>query len=342
MVTLAAPRVRTRTFITLSGIAAVLVLLFLGSFMLGRYPVSPSTVVSYIWQTASGQPWTGAREIAMVVGEIRLPRLAAAVMVGAALSVAGAVFQGMFRNPLVSPDLLGTAHGAGFGASLAILLGMGAVMIQASAFVFGLVAVLASWTLSQRMKRDRTLGLVLAGIVVGSLFVAGTSVIKYVADTDKVLPEITFWLMGGLAGLRGRDLPSLVIPLVICTSVLWLLRWRLNVLAVGDETATTLGINVRLLQAIVIVCATFLTTAAVSIAGMVAWVGLLIPHLARLIFGPDFRVLLPASFLIGACFMLIVDNIARNLLPAEIPLSILTALVGAPFLAALLIREREW
>lgn len=323
-------------------LAVLLVLLFVVSFSLGRYPVSPATLLSFFRAEIFEGGWQGRSEVAHVIGHIRLPRLAVAMLIGLALSVAGAVYQTMFRNPLVSPDILGASAGAGFGTSLAITAGLAAAGIQTLAFVFGLLAIAAAWTVSRAMRRDAILGLVLAGIVISAIFSAGTSFLKYIADTDDVLPAITFWLMGGLNGVRLHHIMLVLVPVAVCIAVLWMLRWRLNVLAFGDDTAKALGINVTLLRALVIVCATLLTTSSVAVGGLIAWVGLVVPHLARMTVGPDMRILLPTTALMGALFLLIVDNVARTWLAMEIPLGILTALVGAPFLVALIIANRQW
>lgn len=273
---------------------------------------------------------------------IRLPRIGAAILIGLALSVAGVAFQGLFRNPLVSPDILGASTGAGFGASLAIILGLSTTGLQSMAFAFSLAAVALAWAVGRLMKRDPILGLVLAGIVIGALFSAGTSALQYVADPDSELPAITFWLMGGLNGVGLSDLSVLAVPVGVCVLVLLVLRWQLNVITFGADTARSLGVNVPLLRVIVIAAATLLTSSSVAIGGLIAWVGLVMPHLARLVVGPDHRILLPVSALAGACFLLVVDTVARIALTMEIPLGILTALIGAPVLAFLLTRDLQW
>lgn len=319
------------------GVLLVLAALVVGaSLSWGRYDVTPGEI---------GRALTGAgadQTIARVVREIRLPRIGAALLIGLALSVAGTVYQGMFRNPLVSPDLLGASAGAGFGASLAIVLGLGPALLQTSAFAFGLLAVLAAWAVSSSMRRDPLLGLILAGIVVSAVFAAGTSFLTYVADPEQELPAITFWLMGGLNGVRPDQLPVLAGIVGVCLVVLWSCRWRLNVIAFSDESAVTLGVDVRVVRAVVVVCATLMTTASASVGGLIAWVGLVVPHLVRMAVGPDFRRLLPLAALAGGVFLLLVDDIARNVWTMEVPLGILTALVGGPFLLALIVTDRRW
>lgn len=336
------PSLNRRGWVTIVVLSLLCLALFVISFRLGRFPVPPGDLFKFALTQMSAAGWQGDPSVAHVIANIRLPRLALAMLIGMALSTAGVVYQQMFRNPLVSPDILGASAGAGFGASLAITVGASLIWIQGLAFVCGLLAVMAAWGASRAMRRDAILGLVLAGIVVSAIFSAGTSFLKYVADPDDALPAITFWLMGGLSGVRLGDIFTVAVPALICIGVLWVNRWRLNVLSFGDDTAKALGVNVTVLRAVVIVCATLLTTTAVSVGGLIAWVGLVVPHLARMIVGPDMRVLLVTSALMGAAFLLLVDDIARNWLTMEIPLGILTAVVGAPFLLALIIANREW
>lgn len=268
---------------------------------------------------------------------IRLPRIFAALLVGCALSVAGAVYQGMFRNPMVSPDILGASTGAGFGAAVAILLGANYLMITASSFCFGLLAVAAAYLASRFGKFNEILAMILAGMIVSSLFSAGTSFVKLVADTQEQLPAITYWLMGSLSSIKGRDVKFIIIPIAIGVLPLFILRWRLNLLTVEEETAKTMGINTRLMRIIVVFCATLLTAASVSVSGMIGWVGLVIPHFARMLFGFDYRRLIPATALFGATFLLAVDDIARVTTTGELPLGILTSFVGAPIFFYLLV-----
>ena len=310
----------------------------IGVLTLGRFHVGLPSLLDL---ALGGGPNVNS-EIEHVIGNIRFPRVVAASLVGGALSVAGASYQSLFRNPLVSPGVLGASSGAGFGAALAILLGLGATGLQGLAFVFGLLAVLGAWSVSRMTRRDQVLALVLGGIIVSALFSAGVSILKYLADPDRELPAITFWLMGGLNGVRHVDLPALVAPILTCAVVLWLLRWQLDAVTFGEETAKSLGTNVTWLRAGVIVCATVLTAVSVSIAGVIGWVGLIVPHVTRMLFGPQHRLLIPVSFLLGSLFLIGVDTISRTLLEAEIPLGILTALLGAPFLAWLLMGNRSW
>jgi iron complex transport system permease protein len=266
-------------------------------------------------------------------------------MIGAALASSGATYQGIFRNPMVSPDILGAAAGAGFGAALAILMSFSVVGIELMSFSFGLLAVLLTTLVSRAIGRgeNSVMMLVLTGMVIQSLFSAFTSMTKFVADPNNKLPEITFWLMGGLSSVGKKEVWMLFVPFVIGTVPLVLLRWKMNVLAFGEEEAQSLGLNTGRLRVVLILSSTLLTSAAIAVAGMIGWVGLIIPHLVRLMVGPNYRTLLPASIFVGATFMVIVDNVARTVFPLEIPLGILTAIIGAPFFLYLLLKGRaQW
>ncbi|MEN4007401.1 MAG: iron ABC transporter permease [Methanobacteriaceae archaeon] len=319
---------------------AMPVLLFFISFLIGRFPLSPSEVI--IALSSIFLPDQNIDPVILsIVWEIRLPRIIAAMIVGAALSISGASFQGTFQNPLVSPDILGVASGAGFGAALAILLDGSPFFVQLSAFVFGLLAVGLTHTISQSFRGSRILIIVLCGIAIGSLFGALISISKYVADPHDQLPSIVFWLMGSVSKVSIDDLYPVIIPIIIGFPVLILIRWRLNILALGDEEAQSLGIDVKRLRIMIILCCTLLTSSAVSISGTIGWVGLVIPHVTRMIVGPDHKKLLPATICVGAFFMLLVDNLARSLIIIEIPLGILTSLVGVPFFLYLIKKRNE-
>jgi iron complex transport system permease protein len=302
---------------------------FLFSFAIGRYAVS----IPQLMSTLYGHYFGGLMEtnLETVVFNIRLPRIFAAMLVGAALSTAGAAYQGMFKNPLVSPDILGASAGAGFGACLAIYLSQSGLIIQVSAFLFGLAAVFLAYLINVKLDYDPILGLVLGGILISTLFSSGTGVLKYFADANDKLPAITFWLMGSLSSVDKRDLLMVLIPMLIGFTSLFLVRWRLNVLAFGEEEARSLGINTKRLRLIVIISSTLVTAASVSISGMVGWIGLVIPHLARAIVGPNYRILMPVTFIVGATYLLLIDDAARCLGSVEVPLGILTSLIGVPF-----------
>lgn len=325
----------TTTFILL---IIALVGVFLLSFALGRFPVAPLELIKVLLSAIYPMEQTWQREVETVVFQIRLPRIFAAIVIGTALSCAGATYQGLFQNPMVSPDLLGASAGAGFGAALAIFLGLNKFGVSLSAFFFGLITVFIVWAISTRVRLNPTLGLILTGIMIGSIFSAGLSYIKLVADPNNELPAITYWLMGSLASIRLNELAFAAIPIIISIIPLLFLRWKLNVMTMGEEEARTMGVNTRKVRLIVIFCATLATAASVSISGMIGWVGLVIPHFARMLVGADYRVLLPASMLLGASFLLIVDNFSRMLATQEIPLGILTSFVGAPFFLYLILR----
>lgn len=322
----------------------VLLAVYFLSMMIGRYAISFQEINTALFLKLFHHPTELFQStIQTVLFQVRLPRITAAVLIGAALSVSGSAYQGMFRNPMVSPDILGASAGAGFGAALGILLSLGIVWIQVLSFAFGLLAVLITYFLSARFgKGDHgVLVLVLTGMVVGTLFTSFVSLIKYIADPYSKLPAITFWLMGSLASINPKDLGIIGIPVVLGAIPLLLLRWRMNVLVFGEEEARAMGVDTKKLQGIIILGSTLMTAASVSVSGMIGWVGLVIPHLARMIVGPDYRILLPASILIGGAYLLVVDDIARNLFTMEIPLGILTSLIGAPFFIYLLIHGKK-
>jgi iron complex transport system permease protein len=313
-------------------------ILFIASFVMGRYAI-PVQKVFYMLAAKLfhlPQTWTYAEEV--IVMQVRMPRILAAMGVGGALALAGASFQGLFKNPMVSPDILGASAGAGFGAAVALLLHRTGSEVQLFAFAFGLIAVGLTYGVSKSISKGNSmiLILVLTGMVVGTMFQAMLSIIKYVADPEDTLPTIIYWLMGSLASVLYKDLLFFLIPLLLGAVPLLLLRWRINVLSFGDEEAKAMGINTALLRGIIVVCSTILTAASVSISGMIGWVGLVIPHLARILVGPNYKALLPASLFMGASYLLCVDNIARALMSIEIPLGILTAMIGAPFFIVML------
>lgn len=325
-------KARVAAVVTL--LVVVLIAAFVGSLALGRFELFEAL--------ASGDA-VAMQTAVNVMFTMRLPRVAAAACVGAMLAVAGCAYQGLFRNPMVSPDLLGASAGAGFGAALGILLSLGGAGVQVTAFLFGCLAVGISYALSQRISRgmNAILVLVLCGMVVQNLFTAFTSAVKFMADPNSQLPEITFWLMGGLANVDKDNVWWLIVPLIAGSIVLFALRWRLNVMALGDEEALSLGVDVKRTRLAVVLAATLVTSSAVSVAGMVGWVGLIIPHLARFLVGPDHRGLIPASFLLGASFLLVVDDVCRSIYTTEIPISILTAIIGAPLFVYLIFRQRR-
>lgn len=321
--------------------ALILAIVIIGfiSLFLGRYTVEPLKVLTVLWQNITGQAIDGMDNT--IIMDIRLPRVFMGVLIGAGLSAAGAAFQGCFHNPLVSPDLLGVSSGAGFGAALGILfLPNVSGVVAVLAFAFGLLSVILSWFLSRVKKGSTVLSLVLSGIIVSAVFNALISLIKFVADTDSQLPAITYWLMGSLANTSWKELQMIALPILLGILVLIALRWRINILTLGDEEAVTLGISPERIRGIIIVASTIITASAVMMTGIIGWVGLIIPNLCRMIVGSDYKYLMPTACLMGGAFMLIVDLIARSMTAAEIPIGILTAIIGAPFFALIYIRTK--
>jgi iron complex transport system permease protein len=314
------------------------------AFSVGRYPIAFPDLLRVVWSWLGGGPHGLDPTIETVVLQIRGPRVIAALLVGAALAAAGAAYQNLFRNPLVSPDILGVSSGAAVGAVLGIFMSLGIVAIQSMAFAGGLAAVGMVYMVARTVRgHDPLLVLVLAGVVLGSLLGACVALMKYLADPYNQLPAITFWLLGSLAAVDPRDL-WVAGPLLLAGLLpLWLLRWRINVLSLDDEEARALGVETRHIRLIVIIGATLMTSAAVAISGVIGWIGLVIPHFARLITGPDFSRLLPVSILLGAGFLVAVDTLARTIANIEVPLGVLTAFIGTPlFLWQLATARRGW
>lgn len=322
-------------------LGALLLVCILLSFPLGRYPVPLRELVGILGAKLFPVTrfWTDNMEAA--VWNVRMPRILLAVLVGSSLSAAGAAYQGVFQNPMASPDILGASQGAGFGAALAIYIGLSSLSVTFCAFGMSLITVALMFRISRRAKGDRILGLILSGIMISSVFQAGTSFIKLVADPTNKLPAITYWLMGSLAGATWSEVRFAVWPMLAGLLPLLLLRWRLNVITMGDDEARAMGVDANRVRLAVIICATLVTAASVSVSGMIQWIGLIVPHMLRRIVGSDYRRLMPASMLGGGIFMLIVDNVSRNLLSSEIPIGILTAFVGAPLFLWLISGRRQ-
>jgi iron complex transport system permease protein len=316
---------------------AVLIAGLLLAFIVGRYPVSIGDLFDVVVAKLSGRASDVPAAAQNVILLVRGPRVLAAAMVGAALSVAGTAFQGLFRNPLVSPDLLGASSGAALGAVIGIYFSLGVLEIQALAFIGGLVAVAAVYLIGSSMSpRDPILVLVLTGVVIGALLGAGVGLMKYVADQYNQLPAMTFWLLGSLAATNVTDLVPLFGPVAAGTLVLFALRWRMNAMSLPEEEARALGVPTGVLRIAIVVAATLVTSASVATAGIIGWVGLVVPHIARTLVGPDFARLIPAAALLGGGFLLVIDTLARTVTATEIPLGILTAVVGTPFFIWLL------
>ncbi|MZI95025.1 iron chelate uptake ABC transporter family permease subunit [Vibrio sp. CAIM 722] len=303
------------------------------SFVVGRFTIP----LSDFWDALTGHGLG-----ALVLLKVRLPRIAAGMAIGASLAVSGATYQGIFRNPMVSPAILGASSGAGLGAAIAILCSMSFFMVQAMAFTFGVAAVLITYFVGNAVGRnnDSLLSLVLTGIVISALASAIISLTKYLGDPEEKLPEITFWLMGSLSSATVSNMLWMIAPLVVGLVPIIMLRWQLNLLSLGDEEASALGVNVSKVRVILILAATLLTAVSVAVSGVIGWIGLLIPHLARMLVGPNHRVLIPASIFLGGSYLMLVDDLARSLLPMEIPIGILTSLIGAPFFLYLMARRK--
>ena len=320
---------RTQLIFAIALVSALLLIPF--AFTVGQFPISLAEIASLGWAKLSAGLSAPVGSANIVLFEIRGPRIAAAFIVGAALAAAGAAFQNLFRNPLVSPDILGVSSGAALGAVTGIFLSLPLVAIQGLAFAGGLLAVaIIFWVGNKIRGHDPVLTLVLTGVVIGSLLGSGIALTKYLADPFNQLPAITYWLLGSFASVTARDI-LLAFPIIFAAVVpLFLLRWRINLLALPDDEARAFGLGVRRMRLIVIVAATLMTAASVAICGIIGWVGLVIPHAVRMLVGAEFSRLLPLSMLIGGTFMLAVDTIGRSIAPTEIPPGVLTALIGAP------------
>ena len=318
--------------------ASALLALFLLSFVVGRYGVPLGQVVRILLSGVLPLEQTWTDNMAIAVLNVRLPRILLACLVGCGLSAAGTGYQTVFQNPMAAPDILGASSGACFGAALAILTGQSAVMITVFAFLASLLSVALVYLVGNHTRGNRVVNLLLAGIMVGSLFSACTSYIKLVADPTNQLPQITYWLMGSLSGTRMGTVRFAAFCMAVGLVPLLLLRWRMNLLTLSPDEAHAMGVHTDRLRLAVILSSTVLTAAAVSVSGMIGWVGLVIPHLSRRIVGSDCRRLMPMACLFGAAFLLLVDNMARCLTATEIPIGILTAFVGAPFFIYLMVR----
>jgi iron complex transport system permease protein len=320
---------------------ALPVVLFFLALFLGRYPLSPGEVVRILLSPLFPDLAAAFPDVArQLVLRIRLPRALAALLIGASFGSTGTAFQAVFKNPLVDSNILGVTSGAGFGAALALLFLEDMWGVQLFAFLFGLLAVALAFFGSRLYRAAPLLVLTLMGVLIGSLFGSLTALLKYLADPLDTLPAITFWLLGSLTGITWGKLTALSLITILGLLFLFLVRWRLNILSLGDEEARALGMNPTRMRIWIILCTTLMTAAAVSVSGVIGWVGLVIPHAGRLLVGTDHKRLMPASISLGASFLLLIDNIARTLLPGEIPLGVLTGLVGVPILILLLRRGR--
>lgn len=330
----------SRYRITFVGMLLLLFAVFLAALTIGRYDITIIDSIKILLSRVVDieATWSGTMET--VIFKLRLPRTLAAILIGAALAVSGAAYQSMFKNPMVSPDLLGVSSGAAIGASLAILWGLSAIYIQLWAFIGGIIAVTITAMIPRLMRNDSIIMLVLAGVIVGGLMSSIMGIIKFVADADTALAQMTYWAMGSVAKVTMPDLYTVGPAIFVAGIMLLSIRYRLNVMSLGESEAKTLGVNVGRTRVLIIVTATLLTASAVCIAGTVGWVGLVIPHLGRMLVGSDNRKMLPVAAIMGAIFMIMIDTTARSLTNAELPISIITGIIGAPFYFYLLIKQR--
>lgn len=318
-------------------VALPFLLLFMSLFV-GRLEIGVGDVLRIVAAQVFPIQRSWPASVETIVMQIRLPRALMAMCVGAGLSISGAAFQGMFRNPLVSPDVLGVSAASGFGAALAILLSRSTVELQILAFAFGLAGVAITYLLARVHQTTPVLMLVLSGVVVAAFFSALLSGAKFVADPENKLPAITYWLLGSFNAATLRSVVIVAPAIAVGTIGLLLVSWKLNLLSMGDEEARALGVRTERLKGVIVVCTTLITAAAVSTCGVIGWVGLVMPHVARTLVGPDHRRLLPAALSVGASYVLVIDTVARTATAVEIPIGILTAIVGAPYFAHLLRR----
>lgn len=340
---LPASPLKSRSRLVLWLLVPAVAVLTLLSFWLGQYPVGPGQVLRVLADSWFGTRFSVPPIEQTVVLQVRLPEVLGALLVGAALAASGAGYQTMLRNPLVSPEILGVASGAAFGGAIAILAGLPAGALQVMAFAGGMLAAALALGIARAVRGVSPTVLVLAGVVISTLFTALISATEYFANPNNTLPEITFWLFGSLdrATTQGLEIPAAIV--VVCLAGLVAVRWPLTVLAAGDDEARVLGVNRRLVWAVVIGAATLMTATVISIAGVIGWVGLVVPHMARSLAGPGFGRLLAVSVFLGAGFLLAVEDVARAAVTIELPLGILTALIGAPFFVVLLVRAgRQW
>lgn len=315
--------------------------LFLLSLSIGRYPVKIVDIIKFFLLYINQKEYNLDPNIKLVLFDIRMPRILISMLVGSSLSISGLSLQGIFNNPLVSPYILGISGGAGFGAALGVLIGKNFIYIEILSFVFGILSVLLTLFISGGLKTFSNINLVLSGFIVGSIFQSLLSFVKYYLDPFQKLPTIVFWLMGSFNSISKKELILTTPIFIFCIILIFLLRWRLNIISLGDEEAISLGENPKLLKGLIIILTTILTATSVSISGIVGWVGLAVPHIGRFLLGSDFRKLVPFSIFFGSLYLLIIDNISRTLTPSEIPIGILTSLIGAPIFIYVL-KRRKW
>lgn len=317
------------------------ILIILISIFVGRYPIPAKDIVDTMMNGLAIQESSFSTMVSSVIFYIRLPRILMGFVVGGALAISGATLQGIFRNPLVDSGMLGVSNGASFGAVLGFVFFEGDYFwVLFLAFAIGSLAVLLSYLIASIYKTVPTIMLVLGGVIVSSLFSSLVSLGKYMADPYDELPAIVFWLMGSLSGANYQDLAIILLPVCIGSICIYLLRWRINILSLGDREALTLGVNVKWTKGLLVICTTLITAAAVSVSGTIGWIGLIIPHIVRMLIGNDNRHIIPASFMVGGGFLILIDNVSRTISTSEIPIGVLTSLIGAPFYILLLRRTK--
>ncbi|NLK63659.1 MAG: iron ABC transporter permease [Tissierellia bacterium] len=331
--------IRFPIFVTILSIC--LLILFIISFQIGSYPIEANVLLDVLLSKIMDIRVYWDSTVEKIIMDVRIPRIILGILVGGSLSVSGASYQTLFKNPMVSPDILGVSAGAGFGAALAMINSGTWAEIQISALLFGLLAVAIAYLISKVSGTSDITTFVLAGVIVSNFFNALLSVVKTYADTDSQLPSITFWLMGSLGKGDTEDLIRIVPIVFVCIAILFICRYYIDVLSTGDEEAMAMGINVNIIRTAVIICSTLMTVISVSICGTIGWVGLVIPHIARMFVGARYSRLLITSFLMGGFFLLLMDNIVRGVSTVQLPLGVLTSLVGTPVFAVLLIRSRR-
>ncbi len=317
----------------------VLLLLIVASFSVGRYPIKPTDLIEIVFANIFNLQHSLDANFEIVIFNIRLPRIVISLLVGAGISLAGVSYQAVLQNSMASPDILGASSGAAFGAILAMLLGFGSGATTVLAFVFGLFAVVIVMYISKFTRAKKVVGIILAGIIISNFFSAGISFLKLIADPNNELPEITYWLMGGFSASDLNSLQFLAIPFILALIPVFLLSWKMNILTLNDDEANALGVDVSKIRVTIILCATLVTAACVAVSGVVGWIGLIVPNVCRKMVGNDYRKLLPITLIVGGFFMLLVDNIARTAFTTELPISILTAVVGTPFFIYLITKK---
>ena len=318
-------------------LSLILIFLSIISLAVGKYEISKYDLLRILKNALSNRLSMDDTQT-FVIFSVRLPRILMAVLIGSGLAAAGAGMQAVFKNPLVSPRILGVSAGASFGVALGILIYNNIVFIQLMAFIWGIAAVLLTYIIGKSNKSSSVIMMVLAGIIVSAVFTSLLSLVQYSAEVDTELPSIVYWLMGSLSGIEMRDLKAAFFPIILSVGLLFMVRWKINMLSLSDEEAQALGLNVKLYRILVITASTIISATAVSMCGMIGWVGLITPHIGRMIVGTDNEKLIPVSIIIGGIYLLIIDNLCRTIYSSEIPLSVLTALIGAPVFGLLLKR----